>query len=395
MAMKQAVYVVAASLTLGGICAPPPLLSHEIVNTTVTFDKEIVRILNRKCIACHSENNLGIPLTSYEQTRPWARAIEEEVLRRHMPPWRAVPGYSQFVNDVGLTSRELHTLVAWIEGNGPKSKDERLIVNLDQRKTPEQERLRPDFAKWQLGTPDLFRTVDATPIAPGRPDEVQRVTVDLGLSADRWIRALEFKPGDRRVVRAAFFSLQETGQWLGSWTPWYGVTTLPADVAYLAPAGSHVVAEIHYRSARQPVDGRGTLGLYFAPRPAKQSPADLVLEAGREPTSNATSQKFHASVTLPAAVNVLAFKPDVEPRIASVEVSARRPDGRIQVLLLLRDILPQWPTPYILREPLRLPKDTTLSVTAYHNTSEATSPAAGFTLTVSLYNADAPAETTP
>jgi hypothetical protein len=383
----------AAALTIGGIFSPYPLLSHEIVTTTVTFDKEIVRILNRKCIACHSENNLGIPLTSYEQTRPWARAIQEEVLRRHMPPWRAVPGYGQFVNDVGLTNRELQSMVAWIEGNGPKSKDERLIVNFDQRKTPESERLRPDFAKWQLGKPDLLKTLDANAIAPGQRDDVRRVTVDLGLSSDRWIRALEFKPGDRRVVRAAFFSLQETGQWLGSWTPWYGVTTLPADVAYLAPAGSHVVADIHYRSAQQPVDDRGTLGLYFAPRPAKQSPADLVLETGRDATSNATSQKFHGSVTLPAAVNVLAFKPDGEPAVASVEVSARRPDGRIQVLLLLRDILPQWPTPYILKEPLRLPKNTTLSVTAYRNSSETTPPTAGFKLTVSLYNADAPAAT--
>lgn len=388
--MKKVLFSMAAALTIGGIFSPYPLLSHEVVNTTVTFDKEIVRILNRKCIACHSDNNLGVPLTSYEQTRPWARAIEEEVLRRHMPPWRAVAGYAEFVNDVGLTNRELQSLVAWVEGNGPKSKDERLIVNLDQRKTPDNERLRPDFAKWQLGKPDLLKSLAASAIAPGQPDEVRRVTVDLGLSSDRWIRALEFKPGDRRVVRAAFFSLQETGQWLGSWTPWYGVTTLPADVAYLVPAGSHVVAEVHYRSAQQPVDDQGVLGLYFAPRPAKQSPADLVLEAGGDATSNAGSQKFHGSVTLPASVNVLAFKPEAEAGLTSVEVSARMPDGRIQVLLLLRDVLPQWPTPYILKEPLRLPKSTELSVTAYRTTSETTSADGGFTLTVGVYTADMP-----
>jgi hypothetical protein len=369
--MKKAFLTLAAALIVAGTFRPSPLLSHEVVNTTVTFDKEIVRILSRKCIACHSENNLSVPLTSYEQTRPWARAIEEEVLRRHMPPWRAVPGYGQFVNEAGLTNRELQLIVAWVEGNGPKNKDQRLIVNIDQGQTPQNERLKPDFAKWQLGKPELLKTLDANSIAPGQPDEVRRVTVDLGLSSDRWIRALEFKPGDRRVVRAAFFSLQETGQWLGSWTPWYGVTTLPPDVAYLAPAGSHVVAEIHYRSARQPVNDQGTLGLYFAPRPAAQSPTDLVLEAKRKDTSTPGLQKFSASVQLPTDINLLAFKPEVQAGVESVEVRARKPDGTVQVLLLVRGVLPDWPTPYVFKEPVPLPKNSELSVAIHYKNAEA------------------------
>ena len=89
-------------------------------------------------------------------------------------------------------------------------------------------------------------------------------------------------PGDRRVVRAAFFTLQETGQWLGSWTPWYGFVSLPAGTAYRLPAGSHIVAEIHYRSAKEPVVDRGTLGLFFAESPTPNRPSDLVLEATGE-----------------------------------------------------------------------------------------------------------------
>ena len=69
---------------------PTPVSSHAVVTTTVTFDKEISRILRKRCLACHSEQNIGIPLTTYEETRPWAGAIHEEVLLRHMPPWRAV-----------------------------------------------------------------------------------------------------------------------------------------------------------------------------------------------------------------------------------------------------------------------------------------------------------------
>jgi hypothetical protein len=383
--MKNAFLVAAAALTLGVSLWPASSYSHEVVNTTVTFDKEIVRILNRKCIACHSERNLSVPFTSYEQTRPWARAIEEEVLRRHMPPWRAVRGYGQFANDLALTSRELQFIVAWVEGNGPKTKDQRLIVNVDQGQTPESERLKPDFERWQLGQPDLMKSFAPYAVAPGKGDTTHRVVVDLELPSERWIRALEFKPGDRRVVRAAFFWLQETGQWLGSWTPWYGATTLPQQAAYRVPAGSHLVAEIHYRSGSEPIEDRDRLGVYFASAPPAQSPRDLVLEARKAESANTQAKKFTGSVTLMSEVNLLAFKPDLVPGVESVEISARKPGGTIEVLLLLRDILPQWPTPYVLKDPVRLPKNTELSWTAYYKDSGANQAPDTIKLTVSIY----------
>lgn len=391
--MKKTFLAVAAALAIGWTSWPQRLSSHEVVNTKVTFDREIVRILKRKCLACHSEGNLAIPLTTYEQTRPWARAIEEELLRRHMPPWRAVPGYGQFVNDMALTNRELQFFVAWIEGNGPKTKDQRLVVNIDQGTTPPSERLTLDVDRWQLGNPDLLKPLATHSIAAGQGDHVRHEIIDLGLNSDRSIRALEFNPGDRRVVRAAFFSLQETGQWLGSWTPWYGVTTLPEHTAYRVPAGSHVVAEIHYRSGSQPIEARSSVGLYFAAGPVAHSPMDVVVEAKREGASNPPSQKFRGSVTIPSAVNLLAFKPEIEAGVESVEVSARKPDGTVQVLLLLRDVLPEWPTPYILKEPVPLPNNAELTATFYYNSAAATPPPAALKVTVSVYTAGASAET--
>src|ERR1700681_4693395 len=128
-------------------------LSHEVVNTTVTYDREIVRILSRKCASCHSEKNLGMPLRNYEQTRPWSRAIEDEVLQRHMPPWRAVEGYGEFINDIGLTNTERQFVVSWVEGNGPRRKDEGFIGYIGESTVPDK-LLSPDFTKWQLGKPD-------------------------------------------------------------------------------------------------------------------------------------------------------------------------------------------------------------------------------------------------
>src|SRR5688500_10174242 len=104
--MKHLVLALVAALVAVSAFRAAPVYSHSLSNTTVSFDREISRIMKKRCISCHSDRNIGMPLTSYEQTRPWSASIHEEVLRRHMPPWRAVSGYGDFANDASLTSRE-------------------------------------------------------------------------------------------------------------------------------------------------------------------------------------------------------------------------------------------------------------------------------------------------
>jgi hypothetical protein len=371
-----------AALTLAGSAVlaiaaiwPRSVSSHEVVNTTVTFDREIVRILNKKCIACHSENNLGIPLTSYEQVRPWARSIEEEVLRRHMPPWRAVAGYGQFANDIGLTNREVQFIVAWVEGNGPRTKNEQMIVNIGAP-TPLKDRLTLDIAKWPLGKPDLLRPL-VPPASTEQAGAVTRSVIDLGLTSDKAVRAAVFQPADRRNIVAAFLTVQETGQWVGNWTPWDGGTSLPGDVAFLVPAGAHLVAEIHHLKP-DPSGDRGTIGLYFASAAPSRSPNDLKMAATPMPGALSAlaegGQKFTGSATFPSTTSVLGFNPEVRPGVQSIEISARKPDGAVQVLLLVRDPLPEWPTAYLLKEPVSLPGGTEIVLTDHVDQSKSTGP---------------------
>jgi hypothetical protein len=364
----------------------PSVQSHEVVSTTVTFDREVVRILAKKCVSCHSTHNIGMPLTSYEETRPWARSIEEEVLRKRMPPWRAVAGYGQFINDIGMTNRETQFIVAWVEGNGPRTKDQQVIADFGENGKTD-DRLKPDFDQWRLGTPDLLKHLAVNSIAAGQTDNggdvVRRVTVDLGLKSDAWMRALEFKPGDRRVVREASFWLQETGQWLGSWTPWYGLTMLPSNTAYRLPGGSHVMADIRYRGSDELVEDRSTLGLYWAPKPPANRAEDLLLEAKGAAPVDGHVAKVSGSVKLPADTSVLAFKPEIPAGLESFEVTARTPDGAVQVLLLVRHVLAEWPTPYILTDALLLPKNTELTLDGYYDQAAA-APKADFKLTVSF-----------
>ena len=111
--------------------------AHEVITTKLTWSREISRIFYRRCIGCHREGSSAFSLTSYEQARPWAQAIKEEVLSRRMPPWFAVKGFGEFKDDAGLSQEEIATIAAWVEGGAPRG-DEKLLPEL------------PDFSK-QLG----------------------------------------------------------------------------------------------------------------------------------------------------------------------------------------------------------------------------------------------------
>src|SRR5215510_12011218 len=81
---------------------PHAILSHNPISTTVLFNREIVAVLQNKCLQCHGDGKMAMSLATYADARPWAVAMKEEVLARRMPPWPAEAGYGAFANDVGL-----------------------------------------------------------------------------------------------------------------------------------------------------------------------------------------------------------------------------------------------------------------------------------------------------
>ncbi len=237
--------------------------SHGSLTTTVLFDREIVGLLERRCTSCHNEGGVSFPLSTYEQTWVKRLSMRTEVLRRHMPPWAAVPGYGEFDNDNGLTLREQQFLVSWVEGLGPRNAGNTFLNVSAGVTAPASVRASARVLDWRLGAPDITRTLEST--VPAGPDSmVRRVTIDLGLTEPRRIGAIEFLPADRRRLRAAVFRVQSTGQWLGSWTPWYGFAKLPQGVAFQLPAGARLSAELHYGAGAEPVTDIGTVGLFLA-----------------------------------------------------------------------------------------------------------------------------------
>jgi hypothetical protein len=370
---------VAACILAGWVLWPQRALSHETLTTTVLFDREIVRILNKHCVMCHVENGPSFPLETYEQTWVQARKIRAQVIARHMPPWSAFPGYGVFANDNSLTLRETQFIVSWVEGSGPRNAGTVFTNTADPNAVRRKEvRAEPDFGHWELGEPQL-----KLPVAGNVT--VERTIIDTGLKTERRVRALEYMPGDRPAVRAAFFTVQETGQWIGAWTPWYSHFSVPQGSAWRLPAGSHIVAEIHYADSKANNDrgALGTLGLFFAEQPSPKPVADIVIESKGDVPAGAAAQKFRAETRLAADTNALALRVQAQLGVQSVEVSARKPDGTTEVLLFEKNIRADWPTPYVFKDPVALPRGAELFATAYYANPGSSPQPGGVRITVS------------
>ena len=94
--------------------------AHDVITTKITFSKEIVRLVNKRCVTCHRDGGAAFSLTTYDVARPWAKAIKEEVDARRMPPWQAVKGFADFKGDRGLTQEEIELIDDWVEGGAPE-----------------------------------------------------------------------------------------------------------------------------------------------------------------------------------------------------------------------------------------------------------------------------------
>jgi hypothetical protein len=354
-----------ACVVAAGIAWPDRVLSHGSITTTVLFDREIVRVLNDHCVMCHMEQGLAFPLETYEQTWLSRQAMRTSVLRRHMPPWAAVAGYGTFANANSLTLRESQFVTSWVEGLGPRNAGKVFLNVANATPSTEQVRATPAHITHWRTEPDINVQVPATTVPARQADSIVSVLVDLKLPAARSVRAIEYMPGDRRVLRAAVFTLEQTGQWLGSWTPWSGFVTAPQGAAFRLPANARLVAQLHYRGTSENVIDRGTLGLSSALQGSARTISDVVF---REASATRTY--------------VWALVPRVAAGLASVQVTARTPDGGTRILLFAKNPPVEWPTPYILARPVLLPAGTELSVSARYDNAP---PADPVLLTVSRF----------
>ena len=107
------------------------LSAHDVFSTKITWSREISRIVDKRCGSCHRDGGSSFALTTFEQARPWAKAIKEEVLERRMPPFGAVKGFGDLSDDQALTQEEIHLIADWVEGGSPEGDPALLDKNPD------------------------------------------------------------------------------------------------------------------------------------------------------------------------------------------------------------------------------------------------------------------------
>lgn len=106
-------------MAIAGMCLAS-VCGHDLITTRITWDREISRILYMRCAVCHHAGGMAFSLMTYNEARPWAVAIKEEVEERRMPPWGAVKGFGDFRNDVALTPEQIELIVSWVSGGAPE-----------------------------------------------------------------------------------------------------------------------------------------------------------------------------------------------------------------------------------------------------------------------------------
>jgi hypothetical protein len=311
-------------------------------------------------------------LATYEEARPWAKAIKEELLEKRMPPWPAVRGFGEFRNAPPLTQRDVDAIVNWVEGGAPRGDPKHLPPG-------------PLFpADWPLGPPDLVLTPDAAQEVGADADERRDIVLPTRLSSERWMSALDLRPGEPSVVHCASVRLEgPRPALLGTWVPGLGQAALPEGVARRIPAGARVRVRIHYRGSGQPAVDSSALGLYLSKaRPAREL-RELSLAPARalsSPRATATSdQPLRASIRLPSAAEAVALVPRADPGLASVQATVYRPDGTSEVLVWTRGHRSDWQPTYFFKRPVSLPRLSRLEVIAHRVTPEAGAQTDGVT----------------
>ena len=359
----------------------------------VTF-REVAPILEVNCAGCHQPGEIGpMPLTSYAQARPWAKAIKQAVMQGSMPPWHADRASSvRIANSRLMRESDIRLLADWVDQGAPEGPP--AVVKVAEAHQ----------SGWKLGKPDLVIRVPGAQIPKSGTFEYTFLVTPVDLPADTWISAAEWKIDQRAVVHhmnaflrppgSSFVAAVEPGklyvptreqraarhanerevdrrELLIGYEPGYKPAPWGEGRAKLMRKGGAVVFEIHYNpNGKAPVTDYSELGIYFA----KQAPRERVLtitpaDAGLTIPAGDASYASHVTATLTHDVKLVSLQPHMHLRGKAFEIVAAYPDGKRDTLLRVPRYDFNWQTTYFLSKPLALPKGTVLEYTAVFDNS--------------------------
>ena len=357
----------------------------------VTFHRDVLPILQKHCQSCHRPGEIGpMPLVTYGQVRPWAKAIRDAVKLRTMPPWFADPKYGSFANDPSLTAQEIQVIGTWANTGAPEG------LKTDA----------PPPVNWTEGLniskPDLVLSPPTAFPIPARAEiEYQYFIFRKKFTADQWVQAVEIRPGDRTVVHHAVLYIREPAdEWLREaqrgeffeapkgntvehqrisqtkadilaiYTPGSAVSSWPDGMGKKIPAGSELVLQVHYTSKSIPAHDQTHIGIVFA----KSAPAKRVitLQMGRDDIDIPPGEKNYelsVSGTMPQDAVLLSLFPHMHLRGSAFEYEIVGPNGYADTLLRVKPYDFFWQMTYLLRTPRLLRAGTRLRWTGTFDNS--------------------------
>ena len=377
---KTAASVCTAALLLGTVAA-----GAEAAEGVPTFSADVAPILYESCVACHRPNHLApMSLITYDDVRPWARAVKAKVVSREMPPWGADSSVRAYKNDASLSEDEIGVIAAWVDGGAPRGND----ADLPQV---------PEFAEgWSIGEPDLvFTMIEPFRVPADGTVPYSYVTVPTNLQEDTWISAHEFRPGDRRVIHHVISQVLEDdgvpataevrlqrdrartrarGARVGGYVPNRLGTVYEDGVAVKLPAGADIEAQMHYTTIGEPVLDRSSWGVVVAPAPSggdrRRAGGGAVSNGSFRIEPGNPAYEVRATQEIEEPAYLTNMMPHMHVRGKSAKYIVRYPDGTEEVALWVPSYDFNWQLRYQLEEPILMPAGSTLeAVFTYDNSA--------------------------
>jgi hypothetical protein len=386
----------AAPLSLSTLSAAPP--------AAPTFNKDVLPILQKHCQECHRPGAIApMSFMTFQDTRPYAKAIVKAVVARTMPPWFADPTIGHFENAKVLTHAEIAKLTAWaekgaVEGNA-KDKPAPRVFN----------------DGWTIGKPDIIVTMpkDIELPATGIIDQ-QNVLVYARFDKDIWVKAAEVRPGNPKAVhhmkawirppnsnwmkdapegvlysppRGAIgtdgppqvAALSATGyrpaqDILAKYNPGVeGQEFATGNAAKFIAAGSDIVFEVHYTATGKPETDRSSVGMVLADGPPQQRHLTTTAISARdfEIPAGAPNHEVRAETVVNEPAKLVWVQPHMHYRAKNYELTIVYPSGEEKTILRVPNYRFDWQVGYELAEPLELPKGTKVKTVAHYDNSRA------------------------
>lgn len=344
-----------------------------------TFAKHIAPLFEQRCAQCHRAGGIApMSLVTYEEARPWAKAIKEKVVSRQMPPFHATGAVGRYQHDPRLTDEEIAMISSWVDTGAAKG-------NPKDMPAP-----RVWKSGWASGEPDLILKVQQPyTLKASKEDQYAFFVFDHVFAEDTWIRGIVTRPGNTKVVHHAnthlvppMLKVPAAGYFEGDfdpgargtimisgWVPGSNDVMLPAGTAVRIPKGMRFGIQIHYGPNEQQTIDQTSLGLYFADGLIKKNlrmlmgdRKDLQIPPGEGNYSLISKKIFDTDAV------IRFFHVHMHLRGKSYGFRFTYPDGRVETLFEVPRYDFNWQRSYVLNEPVRVPKGTQVEfIGAYDN----------------------------